>query len=198
MLLRYELGSRNKIFFMFKDISWYEWLYAIDEFWNILSFHYWKQRLLKLQKDKDWYHLIWLHKNNKFRTKKVHRLVAEEFIPNSDNKPYVNHKNWIKTDNRLENLEWCTASENQIHSNKVLWNKTSFQTNPPSKWKFWKYHHCSKKVNQYSLDLLFIREWDSTMDIQRELWINRWNVSSCCLWIKWHKNAWGFIWRFKD
>ncbi len=61
---------------------------------------------------------ITVRKNNKARTESIHRLVAETFIPNPLNKPFINHKNGIKTDNRTENLEWCTGSENQLHSIK--------------------------------------------------------------------------------
>ena len=73
--------------------------------------------ILKKSKDKDGYDMVNPRINNKNKTLKVHRLVAQAFIPNPENKPQVNHKNGIKTDNRAENLEWVTHSENTRHTN---------------------------------------------------------------------------------
>lgn len=56
----------------------------------------------------------------KYRNRRVHRLVAETFIPNVLNKPYVNHKDGNKQNNKVSNLEWCTAQENVIHARDVL------------------------------------------------------------------------------
>lgn len=61
------------------------------------------------------YHQVNLYCNGKNNTQKVHRLVAKAFLPNPNNYDQVNHKNLIKTDNRVENLEWCSARQNMHH-----------------------------------------------------------------------------------
>ena len=67
---------------------------------------------MKLEKHKTGYLYIRFRTNKKNKRFRVHRIIAEHFIPNPENKLYVNHKNGIKSDNFVENLEWVTASEN--------------------------------------------------------------------------------------
>ncbi len=73
-----------------------------------------------IESKKQGYFRIGTSKDGRHKMNAVHRLVALAFIPNPENKPQVNHKDGDKGNNKLDNLEWCTAKENKIHAHQVL------------------------------------------------------------------------------
>lgn len=78
-----------------------------------------KGKLLAQNKDKDGYQKVILSKDNMSKTPFVHRLVATAFIENPNKYPVINHKNEIKDDNHVRNLEWCTVAYNNIHGDRA-------------------------------------------------------------------------------
>ena len=89
--------------------------------------HTGQRKMLKETLDKDGYPYVRFVIDKKRYKKMVHRLIAETFVQNPLNKTQVNHKNGIKTDNRVENLEWVTNGENQIHAFKNNLQKGNFE-----------------------------------------------------------------------
>lgn len=94
-----------------KEIKGFEGQYAITSCGKVWSYK--SKKFLKSVSDWNGYLMVCLITNEgKQKMRKVHRLVAEAYIPNPDNKPQVNHKSEIKTDNNVNNLEWVTCAEN--------------------------------------------------------------------------------------
>jgi hypothetical protein len=115
---------------VWKEVKDYEGLYEVSNLGRVKRLSKWtkvgnvakrfdKEKILKQGlHHKGYFHVI-LSKNGKSKTITTHRLVLSNFVENIENKHSINHINGIKTDNRLENLEWCTISENSIHSYKM-------------------------------------------------------------------------------
>lgn len=114
---------------IWKEVEGYEGLYAVSDRGRVKTLdkvvnscyeskQFRREQILKNQKQKTGYLTVTLSKNKKAKTALVHRLVANAFINNSENKMFVNHINGNKADNRTENLEWATRSENQKHAYK--------------------------------------------------------------------------------
>ena len=97
-----------------KDIKDFEGIYSINENGYVMRIK--SGKLLKPQFNSSGYLHVILSKNGKWHNRSIHRLVANAYIPNIYNKPQVNHIDGNKTNNKVNNLEWVTASENQKHS----------------------------------------------------------------------------------
>ena len=115
-------GENNRIE-IWKDYKDYEGLYQASNLGRMRSLDRWvsskngsmqfiKGRILKLFNNNQGYLHVVLSKNNKVKAYLVHRIIAETFLPNTDNLPCVNHKDEDKTNNSVENLEWCDAKYN--------------------------------------------------------------------------------------
>ncbi len=121
---------------IWRDIEGYEGLYQVSNLGSMKSCdkivkfknggkREYKSLILKPTVANTGYFVVSLHKNNKRNLVLIHRLVAKAFIPNPERKPEVNHKNGIKTDNRVENLEWVTGAENKKHAYDTNLRKSS-------------------------------------------------------------------------
>lgn len=115
---------------IWKNIENYEGLYQVSNLGRVKSLErkvkgkagYYKvikEKILNPTLNNNGYHLVKLSKQSKCKGITVHRLVANAFIPNIDNKEQVNHIDGVKTNNRVSNLEWNTRSENMCHADNI-------------------------------------------------------------------------------
>lgn len=152
----------------FRDVPGYEGLYEVSNLGRVRR----NGKILKLGKVRGYLHVN-LCKNGIKKQAKVHRLVALAFLPNPQNLPQINHKDEDKTNNAVDNLEWCTSQYNNNYS-------------------------LSKPVLQFDKSGNFIKEWPSMIKVEEELGIDHSNISKCCLGLYHHKTAGGFIWKYKN
>ena len=180
---------------IWKDIEGYEGKYMVSSLGRVRSVR--KDVILTPNTNNSGYMMVHLKNDGQRKCKLIHRLVAEAFIPNPNNKPCCDHINACKTDNRVENIRWVSHKENS--NNPLTRNNNSIAkkgvlVGEKNGMYGRKGDKCpnSKVVLQYDKDGNFIREWGRTMDIRRELNLH---VGACCRGER--KTCGGYIWKYK-
>lgn len=178
---------------IWKPVVGYEGLYEVSNLGRVKSLDRLdgrgskiKGRILKPIKDKKGYLSVGLSKNNINKHYKIHRLVAEHFIPNLDNKPEIDHINTDRTDNRIENLRFVSAKEN---SNNPLTLKHFSECRKGVK------NPKHRKVLQYDIYGNFIRVWETITEAETSLKLTH-KIHSVCQGKR--KTCGGFKWKYYD
>lgn len=170
------------------NIRGYEGLYQVSNFGRVRSLdrvvyqqkhlHVYRGTIIKQTSAGGGYLKVVLYKNGVGKQQYVHRLVATAFIPNPKHLPEINHKDENITNNRLSNLEWCTAKYN---SNYGTIKERISKAN-------------GKIVLQFTTDGVFVKQHDSIAKAARQIGCTLQNISICCRGI--NKTAGGFIWKY--
>ena len=177
-----------------KDIPAYQGKYQVSNLGNVKSLNYnrtGEEKILKPVKGRDNYLHVYLCKNGKQKNIKIHRLVAEAFIPKIDGKEFVDHIDGNRQNNNVNNLRWCTQAENNSfdlarkHMSEAKQGRKNYMYG-----KTGKLHHRSKAVLCIELNKIF----GSAMEVQRKLGIPHSNISDCCNGKC--KSAGGYHWKF--
>lgn len=179
---------------IWKDVIGYEGLYQVSNLGRVKSlpkFHctsknysslgyYSKEKILKPIIGVQGYLYVNLYKEKRHNFKRIHQLVAQAFISNHENLPFVNHKDENVANNNVDNLEWCT---NKYNLNYGTAQERRAKTH-------------NKSILQFDLEGNFIKEFESITQASKELNIPRDYISSCCLGRR--RKTRGYIFRFKD
>lgn len=175
------IGENGEIW---KDVEGYEGHYQVSNFGRVRRI---RTRLLQPGKNKQGYSIVVLCVGEQRRTVLVHRLVAKAFVPNPRNVDVVNHLDEQPSNNRADNLEWCTLKENTNYG-------TSIQRMSESLKRYYKNHppHNAKPVRCVELDIVY----PTAAEAEKRLGISRKQISACVTGI--HHTAGGYHWEFAD
>ncbi|GAA0076144.1 NUMOD4 domain-containing protein [Clostridium sp. CTA-5] len=189
---------------IWKDIIGYEGLYQVSNLGRVKKVKaiYGKlDKLVKNHKNKDGYIVVALYKNScKNKKYRVHRLVAEAFIPNPNNYPIVNHKDENPSNPRVDNLEWCTIKYNNTYGNAISkriahinYKKTVANTDYKKRTQNTNYK--TKKLYQYDENLHLVRIWSSIKEALEHGYKYNGIYACCTNKQKKHKN---YIWSYVE
>lgn len=163
-------------------VKGYEGLYEISDWGRVKSLNYrgtGKEQILHQTQNKSGYMYVPLHKDGKTKSCRVHRLVAEAFVPNPNNLPEVNHIDENKQNNRSENLEWCDRLSNVRHGTGIERSRASH----------------SIAIEQVDMTGNVVKEWVSSRDAERNGYHSG-AIIACC---KGKKRSYkGYFWRYAD
>lgn len=173
---------------VWRDIKGYEEKYQISNLGRVKSLSFNKtgeKKLLKPHDNGNGYLTVCLWKDNRYKHKYIHRLVAEAFLPNPENKPCIDHINTNRDDNRIENLRWCTYSENLMNP---ITNKKSSEThreiyqgnNNPNYGNRGKSNTLSIPILQLDLFGNIIKLWYGAKETERENNFDASTITKCC------------------
>lgn len=178
---------------IWKDIKNYEGYYQVSNMGRVKSLkRTWyspgkkglnkkcsnNEKILKPGKNQGGYWIVNLSKKNKYKSRPIHRLVAETFIENENEYPCINHKDENKENNNVNNLEWCTYSYNNNYGNH---NKKLSETK-------------CLLIDQYDLGGNFIKTWLGMREPEKQLGIKNQCICYCCKGKT--KTAGGYIWKY--
>lgn len=180
-----------------RDIKGYEGIYQVSNYGRIKSlsriisigrghFRLSNEKILKQSESNKGYYIICLHNNYKERKHLVHRIVYESFIGDIPKGMEVNHIDENPKNNKVTNLNLLTHKEN------LNWGTVRIRQSEKHKGKI--NNHLSKKTLQYDLDGNLIKEWPSSMEIERQLGFRQGNIGMCCRGIR--KSAYGYVWKY--
>lgn len=180
---------------IWKPIENYEGLYEVSSWGRIKSCkrelvnilgrkHTIPEKIMKLHFLPNGYVGIGLHKNNKKKDFYVHRLVANAFIPNTNNLPEVNHKDEDKQNNKFDNLEWCTDKENKNYGTYILRMAAT------------KRRKGGKRIEQYTLDGTFVRKYNSIKDAAQTVGVSNTAIKDTLMGKQ--KQSAGFAWKWAN
>ena len=165
---------------VWRDVAGYNNRYRVSNKGRVYSIK--KAKILKQNLGKRGYFTVSLYQNGKRKETTVHRMVATAFIDNPQNLPFINHKDECKTNNNVENLEWCTCEYNNKYG-------TALERATKSRYK---------AVKQYTRDGNLVRKWDSLKEASETLNINIGNICQCCKGNPRQPAAGGYVWVYDD